>query len=102
MTCVTPPARRDQSASGSPCNRPSVYRRAVAICSSMRRSSDMGLLLVEAETSLRYTIHTRLRREHRMIGITGDGSTSLGPTRREWLRLGALAPLGLALPRLLA
>jgi hypothetical protein len=37
-----------------------------------------------------------------MIGITGDGSTSLGPTRREWLRLGALAPLGLALPRLLA
>ncbi|MGL4551580.1 MAG: DUF1501 domain-containing protein, partial [Gemmataceae bacterium] len=37
-----------------------------------------------------------------MIGITGDGTPSARPTRREWLRLGAAAPLGLALPRLLA
>lgn len=37
-----------------------------------------------------------------MIGITGNGSTTCEITRREWLRLGALAPIGLALPRVLA
>src|SRR3954451_5165597 len=37
-----------------------------------------------------------------MLHITGDGRPSCRPSRREWLTLGALAPLGLALPRLLA
>lgn len=37
-----------------------------------------------------------------MIGITGEGAVSNGLTRREWLLLGGLTPLGLGLPQLLA
>ena len=36
-----------------------------------------------------------------MIGITSNGTATHSLSRREWLRLGALAPVGLALPRVL-